>query len=308
MSKPQSQGRLRKLLIFDGNNMIRRMESIKSFQRLSYKGQPTGIIHASVDAILRDIDASQPDEVAVVFDGLGVKEIKQRVYAGYKANRSSMIDATAGQMQITKEILRAAGIYCYQEPGHDADDIIGTFARMYMRDTSIEPRSVLIRSNDKDFAQLVNKVTALWKPNGEMWYTENVRWHFGVQKPAHVADYLAIVGDGVDGIPGLPNIGPVKAKEMLVHGGIEDIIEHYDGPNRKVLDDNVDNLRKFYALTKINTRMLSPAALREIVPKLTPQPYNKRLWQLLHHNGLWKIMNRLKLSTSVLAEKGGIFG
>lgn len=307
--KPQLPKNLRKLLIFDGNNLVRRMAGVKAFQRLSYKGQPTGIIHASVSAILKDIDASQPDEVAVIFDGLGARDKKQQVYDGYKANRGPMQDVVAGQMQVTKEILRAAGLYCFQEPGMDADDVIGTLSRMSFSVPVIQPRSVLIRSNDKDFGQLCDAITAQWKPNGEIWYNEDVRREFRLWKASYIADYLAIVGDGVDGIPGLPNIGPKTAMPWLEqYGNVEGLLANYEGPKREFLDEHADQLRKYLKLTRINTRVLSPAALKEIEPLLVPQRYNKRLWQLLHQHGLWNIMNRLKLSTSVLADKGGIFG
>lgn len=306
--------KLRKLLIFDGNNMVRRMEYVRAFQRLSYKGQPTGIIHGSVNAILRDIDDTKADEVAVIFDGLGAKQVKQKTYDGYKAKRGTMSDVTAGQMQLTKEILRAAGIFCFQEPQMDADDVIGCLARMWVSVPDIAPRSVIIRSNDKDFGQLCDSITCQWKPvpgtvNGEFWYNEDVRREFRLWKASYIADYLAIVGDGVDGIPGLPGVGPKTAMPWLEeYGNIEGLLANYEGPKRAFLDEHADMLRKYLKLTRINTRCLSPAAIREIEPKLTPQPYSKRLMPLLHQHGLWNIMNRLKLSTSVTADKGGIFG
>lgn len=300
----------RKLLLVDGNNLVRRMDSVPAFQRLSYKGQPTGAIHASVDNLLTTIDTVQPDEVAVVFDGIGAKEKKASThYAGYKAHRGSMADTTAGQMNATRDILRAAGVFVFQQPTVDADDVIGTLSRIHLTLKQEPTRSVMIYSNDKDFFQLVNDYTCVMRPKYEFWYTPQVCAEFGVAHPRYVADYLAIVGDSVDGIPGLPGVGPKTAKEWLQqHKCVDDLIDGYEGPKRALIDENSDLLQSFLKLTRIRRMMFTAAQMAQIVPKLTPGPCSDRLLPLLRQHGLFKLEQRLRSARTVLTRKSDMFG
>lgn len=300
-----------KLLLVDGNNLVRRMAGVPAFQKMSYKGQPTGAIHASVTNLLDTIDKLRPDEVAIAFDGAGAKEKKQReIYSGYKAGRGGLPEGVATQLHATRDIFRAAGLAVFHQPLYDADDVIGSLSRMHivLKQPPKLRRSVIVYSNDKDFFSLADDYTCIMRPQFDFWYQDRICERYGVQHPRYIADYLAIVGDGVDGIPGLPNIGPVTVKDWFKeYTGVHDLLDRYEGPKRAVLDDNADLLLKFLRLTKIDCSVFSPATLQQVIPKFTPGAKTDRLGPLLRQYGLTNLEMRLGMSSVVNGYKRGMF-
>jgi 5'-3' exonuclease len=176
---------IEKLMIWDGNNHFRRCAGNKGLVRLTFKGKPTGAIHGTIKRILTDIQAFKPTECVVVFDGAGARVEKQKVYEGYKAHRTSGMDESLHyQMNVTRDILRAAGICVLQKPGVDADDAIGALA-------SLKHRSILVNSNDKDFLSLVNDWCSQIRDRGngpEVWTAASVRDH--KQEIDQIDDFL----------------------------------------------------------------------------------------------------------------------
>jgi DNA polymerase-1 len=284
-AKPD-KAHVRKLMIWDGNNLFHRSAGNKGLMRLTHKGRPTGAIHGTVKSIISDIQTFKPDEVAVVFDGSGARVQKQKIYAGYKAQRSSnMDDALHHQMDVARDILRAAGICVLQKAGVDADDAIGALA-------TLPNRSVLVVSNDKDFLQLVgsNCSTIRNRGNGpELWNTKRVREHYGI-KPTQIADYLALCGDSIDGIPGLKGCGPVLAVKLLKRwGSLRAVVENRAKlqPRWKAaVTAQREDLRKFYKLTRLDTKVVSSRAMQNIVPRLVPGKYSADINALCEAHGL----------------------
>jgi DNA polymerase I len=277
---------IKKLMIWDGNNVFRRVAGFKGLARLSYNGRLTGAIHGTIKSIVSDIETYRPDECAIVFDGAGARISKQKIYAGYKAHRvSSMPDELHHQMIAVRDILKAAGLCVLQKSGVDADDAIGALAQL-------PKRSTLINSNDKDFLQSVTTSCSQIRNLGqgpELWDVEKVlrRWNI---RPDQVADYLALCGDSVDGIPGLAGCGPVTARELLgQYESLQGIVKNRNVlPEKwkKAVNKQKDELHAFYRLTKLDTSVISDNALQTIIPRLRPKEYSKELIPLCTSNGL----------------------
>lgn len=301
--------KLTKLMVWDGNNLFRRSAGNKGLARLTFKGKPTGAIHGTVKAVLTDIQMYKPDECAIVFDGSGARASKQKIYAGYKAQRASSMDESLHhQMIITRDILRAAGLCVLQKPGVDADDAIGCL-------TNLPNRSILIGSNDKDFLQQVSETCSQIRNLGngpELWNLAKLREAWQLE-PNQVADYLALCGDGVDGIPGLKGCGPKNALEMLHEwGSLRSIVENRAQlPERwhKAVEKQRKQLKVFYSLTKLDTSVITDSAMQTILPRLIPGKYSPDLKAICETHGLtW--LNKWFLShrPSVLSSARGLWG
>jgi 5'-3' exonuclease len=239
----------------------------------------------------------KPTECAVVFDGAGAKAVKQKIYAGYKASRASSLDDNLHQQfVVVKSLLCAAGIYVLHKDQVDADDAIGALASL--RHDRSQPRSVLIQSNDKDFGSLTDPRCSTIRNRGmgpEIWTQAEFEAHFGV-KSNQIADYLALCGDSVDGIPGLYKCGPVAAQELLGrYRSVEEIVSSWktlDEPWRGRVKKQAKELLAFKKLTTLDETIIPKDALRKvIVPKLTPQPYERNLQELCLQNGLVWVNN-----------------
>ena len=275
----------RLLILWDGNNLFRRCAGNKGLAKLTFKGQKTGAIHGTVKSVLESIQQHKPDECLVVFDGHGARSSKQKLYAGYKAQRSTMDDDLHRQMLLTIEILKAAGIAVYRRDGVDGDDALAIVRRL-------KGRRVLIESNDKDILQLVNKRIKVIRHRGngpELWDSRRVRAEFGVP-PKLMADYLAMCGDSIDNIPGLKNCGPKNAVLLLKEfGSLQSIVVNRDrlpGKWREAVNKQRKELQTFYRLTRLNAKVVSESDLNTISKQLKPAPYQKTLMPLLEQHGL----------------------
>jgi DNA polymerase-1 len=162
--------------------------------------------------------------VAVVFDAKG-KTFRDDIYPEYKANRPPMPDDLREQVEPIHAIVRAMGLPLLCEEGVEADDVIGTLAR----EASADGRTVIVSTGDKDMAQLVNEHVTLVNTMTETLLTpEGVREKFGVP-PEHVIDLLALMGDKIDNIPGVPGVGEKTALGLLQGlGGLDDIYGSLD--------------------------------------------------------------------------------
>jgi DNA polymerase-1 len=187
-------------------------------------GMPTGAIRV-VTAMLRRLLKDYPDSpVAVVFDAKG-KTFRDQLYAEYKAHRPPMPDELRLQVEPIHAIIRAMGLVLFVEEGVEADDVIGTLARQ----ASAAGRPVIISTGDKDMAQLVDEhVTLINTMNDTKLDEAAVEEKFGVP-PHRVIDLLALQGDKVDNIPGVPGVGEKTALALLQGiGGIRELYENLD--------------------------------------------------------------------------------
>ncbi|MDV6316484.1 DNA polymerase I [Idiomarina sp. HP20-50] len=174
------------------------------------KGEPTGAIYGVVNMLRSLLKRYKPSHMAVVFDAKG-KTFRSDIYEDYKANRPPMPDDLRSQIGILHDIVRAMGLPLLCVDDVEADDVIGTLARQ----AGEKSRFTLISTGDKDMAQLVNEhVMLINTMTDTLLDPEGVEKKFGV-KPNQIIDYLALMGDSSDNIPGLPKVGEKTAQAML---------------------------------------------------------------------------------------------
>lgn len=188
------------------------------------KGQDTGAIYGVINMLRSLIRQYHPSNIAVVFDAKG-KTFRDKIYTDYKANRPPMPEELGAQIQPLHTIIRAMGLPIIVEDGVEADDVIGTLARQ----ASEQQIATLISTGDKDMAQLVNEhVTLINTMTNTVMDIDGVKQKFGVP-PELVIDFLALKGDKVDNIPGVPGVGDKSAQALLNGiGGIDDIYANLD--------------------------------------------------------------------------------
>ncbi len=162
--------------------------------------------------------------MAVIFDAKG-KTFRDELFEEYKSNRPPMPDDLRAQVQPLHDLIRAMGLPLIIEDGVEADDVIGTFARIFHE----QGKPVLISTGDKDMAQLVtDKVTLINTMNNALYDIEGVKQKFGVG-PELIIDFLALMGDKVDNIPGVPGVGEKTALGLIQGlGSLEDIYANLD--------------------------------------------------------------------------------
>jgi DNA polymerase-1 len=187
-------------------------------------GVPTGAIHGFI-AMLKKLRADvQAEHAACVFDAKG-KTFRDDWYPAYKANRSPMPDDLRAQIEPIHEVVRLLGWPLLEVPGIEADDAIGTLARR----AAASGHRVLISTGDKDLAQLVDeRVTLMNTMSGEVLDGPGVQAKFGVP-PERIVDYLTLVGDAVDNVPGVEKVGPKTAVKWLAeHGSLDGVMAAAD--------------------------------------------------------------------------------
>ena len=183
-------------------------------------GQPTGAIKGVINMLRSLIKQVQPSHVAVVFDAPG-KTFREDLYPEYKAHRPPMPDDMRAQIAPLHALVRALGLPLLCEPGVEADDVIGTLARQ----AEAAGWPVLVSTGDKDLAQLVTpQVTLVNTMTSVVLDEAGVFNKFGV-RPDQFIDYLMLVGDSSDGIPGVPGVGPKTAAKWLAEHGSLAVIE-----------------------------------------------------------------------------------
>ncbi|WP_372624885.1 DNA polymerase I [Arsukibacterium sp.] len=188
------------------------------------RGEATGAIYGVINMLKSLVRQYNPSHMAVVFDAKG-PTFRNEMYSEYKANRPPMPDDLRSQIEPIHQIVRAMGLRLLCISGVEADDVIGTLARQ----ASLAGRHTLISTGDKDMAQLVDgHVTLINTMTNTLLDPESVVSKFGVG-PEAIIDYLALMGDKVDNIPGLPGVGEKTASALLQGlGSIDNIYQHLD--------------------------------------------------------------------------------
>jgi DNA polymerase I len=184
------------------------------------RNEPVGAVLGVVNMLLKLLDDYQPEHFAVVFDAKG-KTFRDELFAEYKATRPAMPDELGAQIAPLLEVVEALGLPMLQVPGVEADDVIGTLARQ----ATAAGMKTLVSTGDKDMAQLVgDHVTLVNTMTGTTLDARGVEEKFGVP-PARIVDWLALVGDTSDNIPGVPKCGPKTATKWLSEFGDLDTLK-----------------------------------------------------------------------------------
>lgn len=230
------------------------------------KGQPTQAIYGMINMLKSLLEAYQPEHIAVIFDAKG-KTFRSDLYPEYKAHRPPMPEDLRQQIDYIHQIVAAMGLPVLCISGVEADDVIGTLT---VQATS-KKWDVVIASGDKDLTQLVNDhITLINTMTNKKLDRNGVIEKFGVP-PERIIDYLALMGDTSDNIPGVPNVGPKTAVKWLeMYGSVDAIIENAEKITGKVgesLRANLDKLRLSKKLVTIVTDVELPFGIDELARK-----------------------------------------
>ncbi|MFT7372571.1 MAG: DNA polymerase-1 [Oleiphilaceae bacterium] len=230
---------------------------------LSSKGHPTGAIKGVVNMIRRLEQDYVGSKVIIIFDAKG-KNFRHDLYPEYKANRPPMPDDLRCQIEPIHQIIRAMGLPLLIVPEVEADDVIGVLANQ----ATNQKVDVVISTGDKDMAQLVSEhVTLINTMTNVAMDIEGVVEKFGV-RPDQIIDYLALVGDSVDNIPGVPKCGPKTAvKWLTAYESLDGVIANADQVKGKVgeyLRESIPFLPLSYQLATIKLDVALPENLEEI--------------------------------------------
>ena len=193
--------------------------------RINSKGMDTSAIMGFMNALMDVIKREKPDHLAVAFDK-GGSTYRYEMYQEYKAHRDETPEAIKIAIPYICDLLKAMHIPIIEVPGFEADDLIGTIAKQAEK----QNYQVFMVTPDKDFAQLVSENIFMYKParmgNGiEIWGVPEVLAKFEIERPEQVIDFLGMMGDAADNIPGLPGVGEKTAKKFLAeYGSMENLL------------------------------------------------------------------------------------
>lgn len=269
----------KKLLLVDGSSYL-----FRAYHALppltNSKDVPTGAIYGVVNMLKKLIADESPEYIAVVFDTKG-KNFRHELYSEYKANRPEMPEELALQIKPLHQIIEAMGLPLIAISGVEADDVIGTLCHKGIK----EGLQVTISTGDKDMAQLVTKDVILVNTmSGTTMDEAGVQEKFGV-RPDQIIDYLALIGDSVDNVPGVPKVGPKTAQKWLTqYETLDAIIEQAEAIKGKVgenLREHLDFLPLGKALVTIKTDIDVPVTTSDLTPKESDQEALQALFKTL---------------------------
>jgi DNA polymerase-1 len=257
------------LILVDGSSYLFR--AYHALPKLTNsKGEATGALVGVLNMLRKLRDEYDPDYMAVVFDAEG-ETFRDRIYSDYKANRPAMPEDLREQIAPLHEVIRAMGLPLLAIPDVEADDVIGTLARRAAQ----RGMDTLISTGDKDMAQLVDEHISLVNTMSDsLLDREGVMEKFGVP-PERIVDFLSLVGDSVDNIPGVRKCGPKTAAKWIAEfGSLDGVMESAHKVKGKVgeyLRDSLDRLPLARELTTIKADVdleVSPTDLRPGQPDI----------------------------------------
>ncbi|MBR5692592.1 MAG: DNA polymerase I [Fibrobacter sp.] len=263
------------LLLLDSYALAFRMFYAYSQNPLkNSQGEDVSMMHGYWGAVLRILAKHKPTHFAIARDVAHTKTFRHDLYPDYKANRGPMPEEMAAQMPLLGESLEASGIPLLSEPGYEADDVMASTAT-----AAIEAGfdHVVILSKDKDMSQIVSDKIHLFHltkgADGIDFGPEQVLEKYGLP-PEKIRDYLALMGDASDNVPGVPKVGPKTAIQLLNdYGDMDNLYANLDKITKKGLHDNLANNREKAFLS------------RELVTLQTKRAFNGNL-DALEYNGL----------------------
>ncbi|MBP5246271.1 MAG: DNA polymerase I [Fibrobacter sp.] len=231
----------RKLLLLDSFALAFRMFYAYAKNPLVNKdGLDVSLVHGYWGAVLRILAKHKPTHFAIVTD-VGAPTFRHELYPEYKANRGPMPEEMAKQMPLLEEIIHASGLPLLSEKGYEADDVMAAAAEVAYKEGF---EQILLVTKDKDLSQVVNDRIHLFHlekgADGIDFGPEQVKEKFGVP-PEQIRDYLALMGDSSDNVPGVAKVGPKTAVQLLQeYGSIDNLYENLDKITKKGLHDNLE--------------------------------------------------------------------
>lgn len=285
---------MKKLLILDSNSILNR--AFYGVRYLSAKdGTPTNAIYGFLNILLKLIKEQEPDYICAAFD-VKAPTFRHKQYEGYKAQRKPMPEGLAAQMPLAKDVLRAMGVTILEKEGYEADDIIGTVARL-CEESEI---SCFIATGDKDDLQLTSDKTKVILTVTKSGYNETIIYDDKAVKekyhvtPTEFIDVKALMGDPSDNIPGVKGVGEKTAMSLIEkHHSIEYIYENIDGIGLKgaMLQKMKDGRKMAFMSKELAT-----------INRNTPIEFNAEecVFDGFENNGeLYEILKRLELNSII---------
>jgi len=291
------------LVLFDGSSYVYR--AFHALPPLSNsRGEPTGAVLGVLNMLQKFLKDFHPSRIAVVFDAPG-RTFRDELFAEYKAQRPAMPDDLRAQVAPLLEIIAAQGLPLLRVPGVEADDVIGTLARR----AAHAGQRVLISTGDKDMAQLVDgSITLINTMTNTVLDRDAVKLKFDVY-PEQIIDYLALIGDSSDNIPGIDKVGPkTGAKLLQQYGGLDNLVAHVAEVPGKVgenLRAGLKTLELSRRLATIHTDLELPMSVDELRPGT---PDREKLRELYSRFELRALLRQLDGGETAAAESGAAAG
>jgi len=283
------------LYLIDGHNVLYR--TFFGLPRLSAPdGTPTNVVLGTARILLKILREEKPDAIAAVFDS-SEPTPRHTIFPEYKANRLTVPEELLAQVPVVKEVIDALGVPSIEIPGVEADDIIGTLARM----AEEKDMEVVIISSDKDLYQLVSaKVRVRDGLKEKAVGMEEVRETFGVD-PGQIVELLALAGDPSDNIPGVPGIGEKTASGLVREfGTVENLLANTDrlkGKQRERIEKFAETARLCRRLAEIDRNVPVPKEIGDLAPRgIHPE----RVPVLFRKLGFRKLLEELKIESASL--------
>lgn len=243
----------KKLFLLDAFALIYRAYfAFSKNPRINSRGENTSAAFGFTNALLDVLKKEKPTHIAVVFDAPGGATNRMDDFAAYKANRQEMPEDIRNMIDPIKDIVRAFKIPLLLKEGFEADDVIGTLAKIAEK----EGFTTYMMTPDKDFGQLVTDKTFMYKPGrggkpAEIWGVKEICEKFEVENPSQVIDILGLWGDSADNIPGIPGIGEKTSKKLIgKYGSMEELFKNVDDLKGKQ-KENVINFEEQGRLSKM---------------------------------------------------------
>ncbi len=277
--------------LIDGNSYIHR--AYHAIGNLSNsKGLPTNAIYGFTKMLLKLVKEKSPEYIAVVLDAKG-PTFRHELYKDYKATRPPMPEDLVEQLPYIWSVIRGLNIRLIEMSGYEADDIIGTLARMGEE----KDYNVVIVTGDKDFRQIISRRVSLWDTMKEkVTDYETFLSEYGME-PGQVIDMMGLSGDSSDNIPGVPGIGEKTAMGLIKqYGTLENVYEHISEISRKKLKENLEENHGEALLSKQLVTIDRSVPIEEDIGDLkSGQPKQdelSKIFQELEFKGLWEQFSR----------------
>jgi DNA polymerase I len=243
----------RKLFLIDAYALIYRsyFAFIRS-PRINSKGVNTSAVYGFANTLIQLLESEKPEFIGVVFD-MSKPTFRHELFQEYKANRQEMPEDLRKSIPYIRKMIEALNIPIIEKEGFEADDIIGTLAKKAEK----EGYSTMMMTPDKDYAQLVTENILMYKPgksgnDNEIWGVEEVKKNFEISSPSQIIDFLGLMGDSSDNIPGCPGIGPKNAQKLISDfGGIDEIYQNID----QIKGKQKDNLIAFEQQVRLSRQL-----------------------------------------------------
>jgi DNA polymerase-1 len=278
--------------------------------RVNSKGVNTSAILGFVNTLEELLKKENPTHIGVAFDPPG-PTFRHEAFAAYKAKREETPEVIRQSISVIKDIVHACHIPILEVPGYEADDVIGTVAKRMP-----EECPVYMMTPDKDYGQLVDSHIFIYKPKYgssecEVLDVARVKEKYGLSNPSQMIDFLGLMGDTSDNIPGCPGVGEITAKQLIAEfGSIENLLAHTDrlkGSLREKIEQNRETILFSKFLATIRTDVPVEADLESLARKPIDEPAMRKLFDELEFRRLSnRMFGKAPTETGVVKRSTGI--